>query len=140
MKAIEEWLAKLEAESKALKRVFDRTANSMNVYTKSITITTTKNSITITTPGSPPSTLEDQERLIVTFNTLSGANTIAKLETACSSTFIPIKRLKPYSGGAQWMVTNSPNRDGSFNWISTTYTFTVQSFLDGVISVSEASS
>lgn len=136
----EEWLAKLEAENKALKQVFDRAATSMTVYTKSVSITTTKNSITITTPGSPPSTLEDQERLIVTFNTLTGANTIAKLEISCSSTYIPIKRLRPYSGGAQWMVTNSPNRDGSFNWISTTYTFTVQSFLDGTLSVGEASS
>lgn len=136
----ETWLAALEAESKALKKVFDRAATTMPVYSKTASITTTKNSITLNFPGSPPSTFEDQERIVVTFNSSTGANTIAKLEMTCSSTFMPIKRQNTFSGGAQWIVTNTPSRDGSNNWIPTTYTFTVQSLVDGTLTLSEATS
>jgi hypothetical protein len=136
----ENWIAQLEDESKALKQGFDRAASNMTVFTKSISITTTKNDITITESGGFSNVSSNQERVIVTFATNNGSNTIAKLEVETSGTSLPIKRLRTYSGGAQWVITNDPSRDGNYNWLPTTYTFTVQSFLDGSLSVAEATS
>lgn len=136
----ERWIAKLEAESKALKQVFDRSATSLPVFTKIATFNTTKNLITTVIPGYGPFTQEDQERVVVTFNTTNGSNTIGKLEISTSNQYLPVKRLRIFSGGCQWVVTNSPNKDSSGNWLSTSYNFTVQSFVDGSITVTEATS
>lgn len=136
----EKWISELEAESKALKQGFDRSASNMSVFTKTVSITTTKNAITITEPGGFTTTSNDQERIVVTFNTKNGSNTIAKLEFTTSSSYMPIKRLTTYSGGARWILSNNPMTDGSGNWIETTYNLTVQSFLDGTLTASEATS
>jgi hypothetical protein len=136
----EKWLKQLEDESKALKQVFDRSALSMTIFTKTASISTSQNKITVTYPDGSTDSFNDQERIVVTFNTKTGANTLAKLEYTTTSPFIPIKRLQTYSGGARWMLSNNPNINNSGQWTSAKYDITVQSFLDGTLSVAEATS
>jgi hypothetical protein len=134
----EEWVAKLDIESNALKQAFERSAYSMQVITKTLNFSTTQNAVTVS--GSFGSfTSSDPERLIVTYDTFSGANTAAKLELSTNYLFsYPKVRRIPYLGGARWIVTLNSNVDSS--WHSTACVLTVQSLVDGAISVTEATS
>lgn len=134
----ETWLRKLESESKALKVASQRSASNLPIYTRSINFATSRNAITINTPGGT-TTQNDPERVIVTYATTNGANTIAKLEMTNDNTngIIVIHRI-PYSGGARWSITNGSKDPVTFT--PTNYTFTVQSMIDGTLTASEMTS
>lgn len=134
---VESELIKLENESKALKATFERAATTITLFTNGITHTTTQNQMTVVTSGGTYYQ-NDPERVIVTFNTNTGANTIAKLEIATDNTDLPVVRRLPYSGGAQWSVCAGTKNTSP--WQPTNYTFTVQSLMDGALSAAEATS
>lgn len=133
----EQWLSKLENESKALKQGFERSATSIPLFTKSISYSTNRNAMTMTYTGASM-VVSEPERVIVTFNTLNSLNTLAKLEIQTDSNRLPLVRRLPYSGGARWSVTAGTKNDST--WETTNYTFVVHSFINGEISVSEVSS
>lgn len=132
----ERLLTKLENESKALKATFEQSAMALPVFTTTHAHTTTQNKITIAASGNTY-TPNDPERVIVTFNTNSGANTIAKLEISTNNAYLPVTRRIPYSGGAQWSVTAGAQSNGS-SWQPTNYTFTVQSLINGTLNSADA--
>lgn len=137
MSSVEQWLSRLEDEGKSLKQGFERSATSMELFTRTATHSTSRNPITLTDQfGSY--THSDPERVIVTFNTNSGANTLAKLELSTNNPSMPVVRRLPFSGGARWSVTAS-TRDSS-TWVPTNYSFTVHALIDGIITTSETSS
>lgn len=134
----ERWIAKLEAEEKALKQAFQQSALKLDVITKNATFSPSRNAITTTYSGGS-STTNDVERFIVTFNTSSGSNTLATLELSTDSTFLPRVRRLPHTGGVKWMVT-AESKDRFGTWSPTNYVATVESVVDGSISFSEVSS
>lgn len=134
---IERQLTKLENESKSLKAAFQQQATLLPVYTDSIDYTTTENLMSFNYGGTP-ATGKDPERVIVTFATDSGANTIAKLEITTDNDYLPIVRRVPYSGGARWYVTAGSKDEDS--WEATNYNFTVQSMINGTLSAVGATS
>ena len=131
-------ITKLEAEVDAQKVAFEKQASQLPVYTKSIQFTTQENSITMTPIDFPdqPFTTEGNERVVVTFTTDSGANTLATLEVSSDNNFqaadFSVTRV-PYSGGARWIVSAIPRYDQSLNRIDTHYTFMVHSVMDGTL-------
>ncbi len=82
----------------------------------------------------------ERERVLVTFNSLSGANTNAKLELTTSASDFPIVRRRVFDGGAQWVVSSLPTYDSGGRRVPTHYEFTVQSFVDGVVTVEDMGS
>jgi len=138
----EEWIARLENESKALKVGFARNANSIPVITRTASFTTTVNNITTNYPGFPGSPIPGPERVIVTFNTTTGNETIAVLEMDhdFTGTLQPIIRMVPYANGAQWVVTNDADYLGGGSTRRVTYNFTVLSMVDGSVIVAETTS
>lgn len=135
----ERLLTELENESKALKATFQQAATSLPVFTNTITHATTQNQMTIVTSDGSTYYTNDPERLIVTFNTNSGANTVAKLEVHTDNPNLPIIRRILYSGGAQWSVAAGSQSNGS-TWQATNYTFTVQSLINGTLNAVDATS
>lgn len=134
----EEWMAKLTAEGNSLKQSFSRTAQSIPVTTKTVSFSTTRNAITITN-SSGSTTYSDPERVILTFDTVNGSSTLAKLEVSPDSSYPGLRvRRAPYSGGARWYVTMNSKSDTS--WVTTNCVFTVQSFIDGTLSAGETTS
>lgn len=132
----EDWVAKLEAESRALKSAFDRNANSLLLKSYSTAYATVRNQVTINYSGGS-SQQDDAERVIVTFDTAAGVNTIAKLELTTDNQYArPYVRRLPYTGGAKWSVTCSPKNPYS----PTNINFTVRSLVAGVLKTSEVSS
>lgn len=130
------WLTRLDTESKALKVAFDRNANSLLLKTNSISYQTVRNQITLNYNGGS-SQEDDPERVILTFNTSSGANTIAKLELTVDNVYArPYVRRLPYSGGARWQITITPKSP----YAPTNVEFTVLSLVDGLLSTGEISS
>jgi len=132
----EEWLTKLEAEDKALKVAFDRSANSLLLKTHSINYQTVRNQTTINYPGGS-FVQDDAERAILTFNTTSGVNTIAKLELTTDSVYArPYVRRLPYSGGARWSITCAAR----VPYAPINIVFTVRALAEGTLSTAEVSS
>ena len=132
----DEWIAKLEAESKALKVSFDRSANSLLLKSQSLDYQTVRNQITINTSNGS-FVVDDAERVLLTFDTISGVNTIAKLELSTDNRLArPYVRRLPYSGGARWSITCAARNP----YAPTNITFTVRSMIEGILSVAEVSS
>ena len=78
---------------------------------------------------------------MVTFDTSRGSNTIATLEISVDNTSAsPIVQRVNYSGGARWIVTGQPYIPSYPNWLPTTYTFTVHSMVDGIITAENMTS
>jgi hypothetical protein len=132
MRSIEAWLNKLENESKALKTAFVQSATSLRVFTDETNFTTAKNTITVVV-GGQTYYHDNQERVLVTFDTNNGADTLAKIELTCSQEYLPAVRRVPYSGGARFMITNVADQDASGNWRATTYRIVIQSFVEGKV-------
>lgn len=133
----EKLFRELESEIDAQKAVYEKQAAQLPVFTKEVTLTTARNSITITPTAYPEYafTTDGNERVAVTFNTSSGANTLAVLEiTSDNSDAVnfDVKRV-PFSGGAKWIVSASPRYDSSYNRQDTHYTFVVHSVMDGTL-------
>lgn len=132
----EAWLAKLEEESRALKASFERSANSLLLKTQNIAYQTIRNQVTVSYPGGSY-VQDDAERVILTLNTASGINTIAKLELSVDNVYArPYVRRLPYAGGARWSITCAPKSPYS----PTNITFVVRSMTEGTLSVAEVSS
>lgn len=131
---MEETIKKLEDEIAAQKATFEKMATQLPVYTKSINFTTKANPMKIVYPGGTEYKFDGNERVVVTFATNRGSNTIATLEmtTDAFKSDLKFKRV-PYSGGARWIVYNMANFDGQGNRIDTHYNFTVQSAIDGAL-------
>ncbi len=131
---IETELKKLEEEIAAQKAVYEKMATQMPVFTKSINFTTSGNRIKIVYPGGTEYETDGNERVVVTFATSRGSNTLAVLEMTTDGLHSDLKvRRVPYTGGARWVVYSMPNYDGNANRIDTHYTFTVQSAVDGTL-------
>jgi len=129
-------LKDLRMEVQAQKIAFQRAATKLNLYTKTITFNTKKNACTWTETN-PPFTFdyEDNERVVVTLTTPSGVNTLANLELVGNYDTLPTVERVPYSGGARWHVTTSPRYNwDDHTWLPTTYTFTVQTLVNGTLS------
>lgn len=135
----EEWVAKLESESAAMKQGFARPATSIDVLSRTVLYSTVKNAITFTYTGGSTQVVNDPERFIVTYTTLTGANTLAKLEISTDQTSPSLKvRRIPYSGGARWSVVMN-SRDYA-TWATTNCVITIQALLDGNITINEVTS
>ena len=130
---IEGQIAKLERELEAQKTAYEKIATQLPVFTRSINYSTKANPITITYPNNTTFSFDGNERVVVTFSTSRGSNTIADLEITKDGQMIDLKvRRIPYSGGARWIVYTLPNYNGG-NRVSTNYNFTVQSAVDGIL-------
>lgn len=138
----EQWIQKLENESKALKASFERSANSIPIITKTASFTTSANDITTNYPGFPGYPQPGPERVIVTFDTVTGTETLAVLEMTHDYTdgFQPVVRMVPYSNGAKWIVTNDADYLGDGATKRVAYNFVVLSLIDGAVSVAETTS
>lgn len=133
----EKLFRKLEEEVAAQKATYDKQASQLPVFTKSTTFTTKENSITLTPVEYPEYayTTQGSERVVVTFNTSSGADTLAVLEVESDNTDMldfDVKRV-PFSGGAKWYVSAVPRYDENYNRLDTHYTFMVHSIMDGTL-------
>ena len=132
-----EWGRKLE--SSAIKQAFNRAATTIPMFTKSASISTSKNAVTMVTPSST-TTINDQERVVITWNTLTGMNTIGTLEIAPNDNpSLPLIRRVAYTGGARWIINNHPDTSTG-SWRPTPYSITVHSFVDGTLTLSEPTS
>lgn len=130
---IEKEIEKLEKEIAAQKTVFEKMALQMPIFTTSTEFTTLANPMTIDYGTGSPYTFDGNERVLVTFATSRGSNTLATLEMTSDGlmTSLKVKRI-PYTGGARWVVYDMPNYvDG--NRVDTHYTFTVQSAVEGIV-------
>lgn len=125
-------LKQLRREYWALKMAFAATATSIKLTTKTLQFSTSKNACR-QSGGGIAFDYEDNERVLLTLDTPSGANTLAKLEISGNYTELPIVRRVPYAGGAAWVVSNAP-RYASGSWAATTYNFTVQTLVNGTLS------
>ena len=127
-------LKRLENEIEAQKAAYEKMAVQMPIFTKSINFTTSANPMNIRYPDNTNYSFDGNERVVVTFTTSRGSNTLATLELTSDAikADLKVKRV-PYSGGARWVVYDIPNYDGGGNRIDTHYTFTVQSAVDGTL-------
>lgn len=140
----EQQTAKLENEIKALKVGFEQTALTMPIVTKTASIATTRNKLDIKYTDPYGTTYEydenGAERILVTFTTSRGSNTIACLEVNVDhADASPVVQRIPYNGGAKWIITGQPYMIYP-NWYSTEYTITVHSMVDGSLTVENMSS
>ena len=125
-------LKQLRREYWALKMAYEATATNIKLTTKTLQFSTSKNACH-QSGGGISFDYADNERVLLTLDTPSGANTIAKLEISGNYTDLPIVRRVPYAGGACWVVSNAPLTSGGA-WQSTTYNFTVQTLVNGTLS------
>ncbi len=125
-------IANLRREYHALKQAFQASATKINLITKTAQFSTSKNACNYN-GGGINFNYNDNERVVVTLATASGANTLANLEISGNYEQPPIVRRVPYSGGARWIVSNAP-RQSDGNWAATTYNFTVQTLINGTLS------
>lgn len=148
---------KLEQEIKALKTSFEQSASMLDVYTEEINFETSINVTNFSNSGSydplnwstlmamrqlPNGTRFSTETIKVTFRCDAGINTFASLEInnitgGAKTAFTTVRRI-PYSGGARWLVTVTPNvtpsgTTGYYNWEPTQFKFAVQSAAKGTL-------
>ena len=140
---VEQQIEKLESEIKALKTGFEQTALTIPVVTKTTSITAAQNKLDVKyTYGGTTYEYDENaaERLLVTFTTSRGSNTIAVLEVQADHTDAsPVVQRIKYSGGAKWIITGQPHFSGQ-TWQATSYTITVHSMVDGTLSVENMTS
>ena len=117
----EKWLKRLEDDANGLDKAYQRLA-------KNLTVETTE--ANYTSSGHYNSAYGN--RIVVTFKTSGGSNTLAALGvTSSASNLIQcISRCK-HDGGARWIIVATANN-------SISYHFQVKSLLKGTISVTEA--
>lgn len=132
----EKELKKLEDEITAQKAVFEKMAAQLPVYTKSVNFKTKANPMHMDQGGSSYN-FDGNERVVVTFATDRGSNTVATLEMTVTgfTSDLKVKRV-PYTGGARWIVYNTPTYGqvgGTWQRIDTIYDFTVQSAVSGTL-------
>lgn len=129
-------LKKLEEEIRAQKTAFEKMGLQMPVFTKSVNFSTLANPMRIDYGGGDVYEFDGNERVVVTYATSRGSNTLATLEMTIDglTANLKVKRV-PYAGGARWIIYNSPTYGGAdYKRIPTNYVFTVQSAVDGSLS------
>ena len=137
MNNTEKNIAKIEDEINALKVAFSQSAVTMPIFTKTVYLQTTKNELNYKYSYQGITYEYNQfasERVMVTFATSRGSNTIATLEiNANNNAASPVIQRVNYPGGARWIVTGQPYFPTYPNWAPTEYTFTVHSMVDGTL-------
>lgn len=123
-----EWVSSLENESRSLDEAIKRSANNIKFKTKPPIHFET---------GTALSSFFGQ-RIVVTLNTYSGANTIASLEISTNAQLVYNVQRKVFSGGARWAITFFPGYDGS-NYRPVDFDITVNTLVDGDVFVQEVS-
>ena len=103
MTQTEQWLDRIENELRAQKAACERSATSLPVYSKQAGITTTPNTITATYPGGTY-TVNNANRIVVTYRTNYDKPVNATLEVGTSTSASPTVRRVPYNAGARWVV------------------------------------
>ena len=103
MTQTEQWLDRIENELRAQKAAYERSATSLPVYSKQADITTTPNTITATYPGGTY-TVNNANRIVVTYRTNYDKPVNATLEIGASTSASPTVRRVPYNAGARWVV------------------------------------
>ena len=153
---VDQQLQKIEQEIQAIRAAFAQNVANMEVYTATLDFTTSRNTTNWSNsqpydptkwPSLIPMQLDtnderfDTETVIVTFDCSAGINTFADLEvdsidTSPGLTVVSTRRI-PYSGGARWSVTVSPNFSGSgpgmYVWKPSKLKFAVQSAAPGTL-------
>lgn len=129
---ISQIVSNLRREFHALKQAYQATATKVNLITKTASFSTKRNACNYSGEGISFG-YEDNERVVVTLETASGANTLANLEISGNYAQPPVFRRVPYAGGARWIVSNAPRQSGG-SWASTTYQFNVQTLVSGTLS------
>lgn len=132
---IEKEIAKLENEIEAQKSTFEKMATQMPVFTHAIEFATSSNDCTLQY-DSTTTTYRGPERVVVTYDTGRGSNTLATLEVITDKARPETRVTRvPYSGGARWIVIDSnPSSTAQGAWAPTVYNFAVQSAVDGTLS------
>lgn len=130
MSSIEAQLTALENEARALKIASEQSATNLPVYTDELEFSTSRNELTTTYASGSSYTEDGIERVLISFDTKNGANTIAALELETNSPHAPIIQRVTYSGGAQWLISAQPNIvDGE--WQPTVYKIQIVSLVTG---------
>lgn len=145
MTSVENKLLLLENEGNALDVAYERQGSTIPVYSSNKVIhSTAENKITMTYTKYPTATIDDPERMVVTYDTETGVNTLAALEidveNPSSTGTWPIWRRIPYSGGAQWIVEIPVQYDANYARIATVLDFVVQAMVPGTLTVTDATS
>lgn len=130
-------LKKLEEEIRAQKTAFEKMGLQMPVFTKSVNFSTLANPMKIDYGGGDVYEFDGNERVIVTYATSRGSNTLATLEMTIDglTANLKVKRV-PYAGGSRWIIYNTPTYaevGGNYQRVATNYTFTVRSAVDGTL-------
>lgn len=151
---VDQQLQKVEQEIESIRSAFAYNASNIDVYTSTLTFTTSKNTTSWNNSGSynplqwaPLTSMYtssggdrfDVETVIVTFTCDAGINTFANLEinyvTVSAGFAVSSCRRVPYSGGARWLVTIQPRATsdgrGNYTWQASTLKFAVQSAAPG---------
>lgn len=128
--SLESEITNIEREIKNLKDAYEQTALQLPVFTYQIDYTSLNNHLKTTySDGYSYESDNMPARVVVTFDTETGANTLATLEMMINKEIIQygmgnynFKRV-PYNGGARWIVydTQTP----------TNFTFVVHSAVRG---------
>lgn len=143
MNETEKLVKNIEDEISALKASFEQSATTMPIFTKSVDLVTTRNKVDYKFDYQGQTIEYDMnavERVMVTFTTSRGSNTIAALEIDVDNLQAsPEVRRVPFSGGARWIVMGQPHMEYP-NWLATVYRFTVHSMVDGVLTAENMSS
>ena len=128
---VEKQLKELEDEIAALKQSFQRSPYQLDIYTTTKTVAMGTDTIKTTNSrvlGNSEITIG--RGISVTYQTTSGANTIAKIS--------PKGRRVPYNGGAKWIIVPDYNKTAYRPLPSedtSSFTITVSAVLPGEIVV-----
>ena len=125
-KSTETWLKQLEDDAAGLDKAYARYAHQLPVKRSVARYSGT---------GAGPE--YGNRRILITFNTDTGANTLASLGLSGDETSIQSVARKPYDGGAQWAVLfykmGSDDKQVAVN-----FNIEVMSLIAGSITITEA--
>jgi hypothetical protein len=140
MNTLEKMVKTTEDELAALKSFFQRTATTMPVHTFNTSIDTAENkwSVNFDYAGNHYEYENSaMERVMVTFSTTSGRDTIANIEVSTNNPRavfpLVIQRVR-YSGGARWIICVDVLHDDDWNRLPTHLDIQVNSMVDGTLS------
>lgn len=138
MSTVEQELTYLEREAQALKASFEQQASQIPVFTNEAEIATTPNLCHYVYPVPEAGQQADYEvyeyeRIMVTYDTTSGIDTIATIEVDSDRDVPPKIRRINHAGGARWIISNSANLENGSDWKATNYKIVIHAIADGVI-------
>lgn len=134
MASVSSIISDIRREYQALKQAFQASATRLDLSTSKLNFSTKENAC-VYQDAYGSFNYSENERVVVTLNCDSGANTLANLEITTDGLSLPVVRRIPYSGGARWIVSSAPNVDlTTYGWKTTNYQFTVNSMVKGTLS------